>query len=126
MDKISRIIEVRTGEGKLIFTLQFVERDLDGGGKTGQAAGGNSDPMKGKGPAGSPKDGNSLMTDAQKRFLFRILADKGMEGESAYAHLKSVLAVDSLKDASKQEASRLISRLLEEGQGGSYDGPPFQ
>ena len=37
------------------------------------------------------------MTHAQKRFLFRLLADRGIEGEAAYRHLKETFGVHSLK-----------------------------
>jgi hypothetical protein len=64
------------------------------------------------------------MSDAQKRYLFRILAEQGIEGDKAYQYLKDAFGVESLKQATKYDASRLISRMLEESQGGDGDGPP--
>jgi hypothetical protein len=64
------------------------------------------------------------MTDAQKRYLFRLMADKGIEGDRAHQRLRELFQVDSLKEVSKLEASKMIERLLEEGKGGA-DEPPF-
>ena len=76
-----------------------------------------------------------MMTDAQKRYLFRILADRGCEGDQAHAHLKKLFGVELLKDVTKLEASRGIEKLLEQAQtaitekGGNRnhddDQPPF-
>jgi hypothetical protein len=54
------------------------------------------------------------MTEAQKRFLFRLLADQGMEGEEAHIRLKAFFQVASLKEVTKQEASQGIERILDE------------
>ena len=59
------------------------------------------------------------MTDAQKRYLFRILADQGKEGEEAHEYLKSHFQVKSLKEVTKLEASQAIERLLAESKGGA-------
>jgi hypothetical protein len=68
-----------------------------------------------------------LMTEAQKRYLFRILAEKGVEKEKAHKHLKELFQVDSLKEVGKLEASRMIERLLQEQKEGEKDEsqPPF-
>lgn len=58
------------------------------------------------------------MTEAQKRFLFRIMAEQGIERDIAYERLKSFFHVHSLKQVTKQEASQGIERLLEEAKGG--------
>jgi hypothetical protein len=64
------------------------------------------------------------MSEAQRRYLFRILADQGIEGDAAFERLKSLFDVSVLKEVSKRDASKMIERLLEE-QGGVSDGPPF-
>lgn len=66
----------------------------------------------GKGAESVPGPNNDPMTDAQKRYLFRLLADKGIEGDAAYEHLKKAFGVDSLKNVTKKEASRAIDRML--------------
>ena len=62
------------------------------------------------------------MTDAQKKFLFRICADQGIEGEEAHAKLKELFGVESLKDVSKFEASKMIESMLAETKGGNGHG----
>ena len=66
------------------------------------------------------------MTDPQKRFLFRILADQGMEGDKAHEYLRKLFQVEILKDVTKFEASRMIEQLLAEAKGGDENGSPFE
>lgn len=127
MRRKSRILEVKNAKGKVIVSIQlnggeglFIEEYLDT--KTEQKSESN-----GKKPRANscPNDG-SLMTDAQKRLLFRLLADKGLEGDKAYDHLKYIFQVDTLKEVTKYEVSLTIKRLLEEAKGGSKDdNSPF-
>jgi hypothetical protein len=57
-------------------------------------------------------DNHDPMTDAQKRYLFRLLAEQGIEGDEAYKHLKKTFGVEYLREVTKQEASRAIDQLL--------------
>ena len=66
----------------------------------------------------SPPNQQSMMTDSQKRLLFRLLADQGLEGDKAHEHLKKQFQVTTLKEVTKQEASREIEKLLENAKGG--------
>jgi hypothetical protein len=52
------------------------------------------------------------MTDPQKRYLFRLLADRGIEGEAAYEHLKKTFSVGSVSEITKLDASRAIDRMV--------------
>ncbi len=52
------------------------------------------------------------MTEAQRRYLFRLLAGEGLTGEAAHDRLKELLEVDSLKDAKKAQATLLIDRMV--------------
>jgi len=56
----------------------------------------------------------ALMTEAQRRYLFRILAGQGLQGDAAHEYLQDVLGVSSLKDVTKQQATQAIDRLLQE------------
>ena len=109
MEKRARMIEVTDGKGTVLLSFDMVEHPGEAGGN----------------PAGEEKQ--ALMTPAQKRYLFRLLASKGMEEDQAYQHLKESFQVDTLKEVTKIEASRMIDRLLEETkeQGGDGDGIPF-
>ena len=129
-EKGCRILEIRTGSGEVLFSLWLVEKEEPTQEplqeekkqpkeqeKTGKAGGGN----KGDGK-GNPKQAGSndaMMTDAQKRYLFRILAENGLEGEAAHEELKKAFGVDSLKKVTKLEASREIERRLEKSKGGA-------
>ncbi|MBM4305155.1 MAG: hypothetical protein FJ123_00315 [Deltaproteobacteria bacterium] len=131
-EKDCRVLEVRTGSGQLLLSLWLIEKkeaypepskpeekpakETGGDGKKDQ---GKKDEAK-KEP--SPGNNDALMTDAQKRYLFRILAEQGFEGEKAHEELKKALGVDSLKKVSKFEASREIERRLEELKGGGVNG----
>jgi len=112
MEKESKIIEVRDKSGGLILSFLVVEKALVETSK---------EPSKNQpGPKANdnPLAQDALMTDAQKRYLFRILADQGKEGEEAHEYLKKLFQVNSLKEATKLEASQAIERLLAEQKGG--------
>ena len=100
------MIEVRTAEGRPILSLHLTEREVAAGERqaasTSQASGRSTN--------------DSSMTDAQKRYLFRLLADQGMEAEAGHQRLKKLFGVDSLQEVSKREASRMIEQLLEENE----------
>ena len=75
MERVGKILEFLSASGEVLFKIHVSERTIgfqsDQGGKKGKENGGN----------GKSSSSNSLMTDAQKRFLFRILAEQGIEGE---------------------------------------------
>ena len=106
MEKKERLIEVRTTEGKPILTLHLTEREV----ATEESQGASAF------QASSQSTNDSSMTDAQKRYLFRILADQGMEADAAHQRLKKLFGVDSLQQVSKREASGMIEQLLEENE----------
>ena len=130
MDKAVRlieVIEVRTLDGKPLLSLtvsdkEVVLRDLrDKNSNQGTDTKGERNQTSGQ------QNNDSPMTDAQKRYLFRILADQGTEGDKAHEYLKKLFQVEALKDVTKFEASRMIERLLSETKGGEVDDPaPFQ
>jgi hypothetical protein len=124
MKSKAKRIEFRTPDGKVILVLHLYEKEMalkddskastDQGHETGKAKPQSSDSQK----------ENPPMTDAQKRYLFRLLADQGIEGDKAHERLKELFQVDSLKEVTKLEASKMIERLIEEAKG-AEDGPPF-
>ena len=123
MKNKAKRIELRTPDGKVILVLNlFEEMDLEDNSK----ASSNQKPEAGKAKPQSPgsQNENPPMTDAQKRYLFRILSNKGIEADKAHQHLLELFQVDSLKEITKLEASKMIERLLEEAKGGA-DEPPF-
>jgi len=126
-EKDCRILEVRTGSGELLFSLRLTEKEETHSEppkpeeKPAKEKGGDGRKGEGK-KEPSPGNNDALMTDAQKRYLFRILAEQGFEGEKAHEELKKAFGVDSLKTVSKFDASREIERRLEGLKGGGARG----
>ena len=58
---------------------------------------------------GSPA---ALMSESQRRYLFRLLAAQGLLAQAAHVRLHELLGVESLKDATKAKATELIDRIL--------------
>jgi len=121
MDSEARILEFRTASGELLFSIRLIVKNDDSGTeKQGKQA--ESGKEGGKATGGKPGNGGSNgyapMTDAQKRYLFRLLAGDGIEGEAVYAELKKIFHVDNLKMVTKVEASQEIDRRVTAQKGG--------
>lgn len=112
MENEGRMIEIRDRNGGLILSFLVVEKPLQEAPK--EAKNNQSGPK----PNENPLAQDAYMTDAQKRYLFRILAEQGKEGEEAHEHLKKMFQVKTLKEVTKLEASQAIERLLA-GKGGA-------
>ena len=69
-------------------------------------------------PQRTPQNGEALMTDSQKRLLFRLMADQGIEGDKAHERLKKEFQVNSLKEVTKLDASHAIEKFLDNAKGG--------
>ena len=116
MTSDSRDFEVRSPEGTLMFSVHVVDES------TAHRNGQSSTVPSNQRPAGeSPKrsDGqkdSGAITAAQERYLFRILADRGMEGDAAHEELIHLFGVQSLATVSKEQASSMIKKLLQESQ----------
>jgi len=52
------------------------------------------------------------MTEPQKRYLFRLLAQQGIDAKAVEGHLKEVFQVATLRDVSKTAASELIEEII--------------
>jgi hypothetical protein len=63
-----------------------------------------------EGPGGP--EGPAPMSEAQRRYLFRLLASRGMHGDAAHEHVKQLLGVEALSEATKTDATALIDQLL--------------
>ena len=57
--------------------------------------------------------GDEPMSEAQRRYLFRIMAGQGLHKEGAEEHLKDLFQVDSLSKVTKVAAMKLIDELLQ-------------
>jgi len=54
------------------------------------------------------------MSDAQRRYLFRILAGRGMPSAKAHEYLKEVFGVEALEEVTKLQATHGIDELLKD------------
>lgn len=83
--------------------------------RNGQANGGKETNQNGRSGNGSGS-GNDPMTENQRRYLFRILAEHGVTGDIAHDYLVQTLGAGSLREVTKKEASDLIEELLANAQ----------
>jgi len=120
MARNGRTIEVRNADGNLIVSLRVYDESQPsaGNGAKPPATRNNSRPASNAAKSQTQShDGNGerdgdAITDAQKRYLFRILADQGLDGDRALAFVKERLGVEVLTNVTKREASSLIDELL--------------
>jgi hypothetical protein len=123
MEEKARRIELRTGQGEVILSLILIEKEISH--EDNQKNGSETDQGRQEDKDPSPSS-DSAMTEAQKRYLFRILAEHGIQGEIAHQELKNAFRVNALTEVGKFEASKLIERLLVNGKGGLKNGPSIQ
>jgi len=123
MEEKARRIELRTGEGEVILSLILIEKEVSTENDLNNESTSDQGGKEGKGP---PPSNDSAMTEAQRRYLFRILAEHGIQGEMAHQELKNAFRVNALAEVGKFEASKMIERLLVDGTGGLKNGPPLQ
>jgi hypothetical protein len=74
-------------------------------------------------------NGDEPMTEAQRRYLFRILAGQGYQREAAENRIKELFKVDSLSGITKLAATQMIDELLQTsapGNGGGGNGAASQ
>ncbi len=132
-------IEVQRADGTVLFRINVTEQEPQGMRSELQPQslsptdGEGQQPQRKAPTSAAPKthgrrDGKGepeSMTDAQKRYIFRLLADQKIEGDKATQHLKNLLNVQSLREITKFDASKLIERLLETVKGDGDNGTPF-
>ena len=69
----------------------------------------NNGGARSKAPTADP---DARITEPQRRFLFRLLADQGMDGKAAEEHLKDRFKVSDVRDIPRAAASQLIEQTL--------------
>lgn len=83
--------------------------------RTTRGSNGRSASRNGSAPANGNGNGNgALMTEAQRRYLFRILAGQGLANEAAHDYLLGYFDVPDLAQVQKQQATEAIDQLLKE------------
>lgn len=119
--RLIEVLEVRTLEGKPVLSLYVSDKEVVLRDFKEKNSNQGSETKGEKTQTSSQQNNDSTMTDPQKRYLFRILADQGIEGDKAHEHLKKLFQVERLKDVTKFEASKMIEQLLSESNGGDQD-----
>ena len=117
MSQTAKCIELRTPDGKLLADLRIYDVSVV------EKENGNGAPKPDAARNGANGNGD-LMTEAQQRKLFRVLAERGVTGEKALAHLKDTFKVKALKEVSKRDASIMIDQLLKGASNGQPAGSP--
>ena len=115
-EKITKVLEIRTAEGSLLATVRVKITEDDQKAEEPQSR--KQDEAKSEEKKAWTNNGEALMTDAQKRYLFRLLADQGIENDAAHENLKKRFQVNNLKDVTKVGASKEIELLLAGQKGG--------
>lgn len=109
---VSRQLENRTnGNGKPASTLP--ESVIQANKVNGRNGSGTPSQFKRKqGNGQSQKKNGEMMTESQRRYLFRLLAEKGIEGDEAHSTLIQILNVSDLNTVTKSQASKLIEEMV--------------
>lgn len=123
----NKVLEFRTDSGELLLKLKvIVKNDAPSESQKEERTPTKESGGNGGGNGGKKENGSGAfyppMTDAQKRYLFRLLAANGIEKDAAYAELKKCFGVDSLQNVTKLEASREIEKRLAAQKGGGANG----
>lgn len=118
MNKNAKCVEIRTSDDKLIFKLLIYDKEIYVDGITTNSSSNGNSKNKEK-TNGKSNNNGTLITDKQKKYLFRLLAEQGIEEDDALETLKTCLKVDQLKTATKENAGNLIKELLAENNGGT-------
>jgi hypothetical protein len=104
--------------------------DLGSGATTASRA--PRQPRNGQPPAAGPpaqpatNGAVSLMTEAQRRYLFRLLAGQGLQGDGAHEYLIGQFGVTTLGEVTRVAATKLIDQLAGGATGGNGRGPALQ
>lgn len=117
MNQTAKCVELRTPDGKLLADLRIYDVSVM------EKENGNGAPKPEAARNGANRNGD-LMSEAQQRKLFRVLAERGITGEKALAHLKDAFEVKALKEVTKRDASTMIDQLLKEASNGQPAGSP--
>jgi hypothetical protein len=104
-------LTLTTPTGEQLLTLRLESERVEGAVPTPAPSSVSAAPSRLVAPA-PPGDGEVRMTEPQKRYLFRLLAEQGVEGKKAEDHLKDYFKVKALRDVLKSAASQLIEQMV--------------
>jgi hypothetical protein len=105
-------LTVKQADGRPLLTL-FVECERPEQPEPRPSASAPTQPAVSHSPSGSVgRDDDRPMTEPQRRYLFRMLAQQGLDGMQAEQHLKNHFKVASVNTISRAAASQLIEKML--------------
>jgi hypothetical protein len=104
-------LNISTPDGQPLFTV-LISRDSTESPAPASASIPAAPAQAAMPPAPVRQNGEPRMTEPQKRYLFRLLAQQGLDGKAAEAHLKDTFQVATLREVSKVAASQLIERMV--------------
>jgi hypothetical protein len=96
------------------------ESDLGSGARASRAT-----RPRGNGATRPVRTGNGSsesMSEAQRRYLFRLMATQGYQKEAAEERMKDLFLVDSLSTVTKAQATKMIDELLHPAPAGESRG----
>jgi hypothetical protein len=97
--------------------VSFEELDGEDLSDRGEGPGSGAPAPRGTRPrataAARPANGDEPMTEAQRRYLFRILAGQGYQREAAENRIKEIFEVGALSEITKLAATQMIDKLLQ-------------
>lgn len=113
-----RYLELLGINGEVFLRFRIREEEISGNGHNGNQ------------PKGQPENGTNKthssngepMTEPQKKYLFRLYAEEGIEGDEAYDKIKKLFGVENLGEITKIDASKAIDRLVKASKGGNGNG----
>jgi len=103
-------LTITTADGQPLCHL-LIHREPPAPATPPAAAPGADAPAPPTAPVTSAED-EARMTDPQKRYLFRLLAQQGLDAKAAEGHLTHVFHVSTLREVSRTSASQLIEQLI--------------
>jgi hypothetical protein len=90
MKKNARCVEVRTSEGQIVFSLYLYDTEPNWKDNQGTSVSQKNEKKKNDTMDEKLQIEETFITDAQKRYLFRILAEQGIEGDKAHQPERSL------------------------------------
>ncbi len=109
-DKTTWRLTLTTPTGDPLFTLRVESEETNGPKPSPTPPAASSSRPQPVAPAQG--NGEIRMTEPQKRYLFRLLAEQSVEGKKAEEHLKDFFKVKTLREVSKSAASQLIEQMV--------------
>lgn len=104
-------VTVTTPQGQPLFTMLIARERTESARPTPGSVPAADAPAHPNGSVSSSTE-DPRMTEPQKRYLFRLLAQQGIDGKAAEGHLKATFQVMTLREVTKMAASQLIEQLV--------------